>query len=327
MFVGIDGGGSKTLFLLCNSRGVQLASCTLPSSHYQQVGFDSYRSTLQQGLVQLCQQANCNLQDLEFITVGVPGYGESLADTQTLDAFAAEVLPCPYELLNDVKLAWAGALACRPGVCILSGTGSMAWAVDPAGNDLRCGGWGEKFGDEGSAYWLGLECCKLFSKMSDGRCQRGPLYHIIREQLGFQEDFELINYVYDMKEQRSELARMALYLHRAFEEGDPAAAEVFAQAARELGLLVKGILQSYPEPEGLSVSYNGGVFRAGPAFIQLLQNALKELGLAVALHPPRLSPVAGACLYSALRCSSLSGLDKQAFLATLSLQDTAKPGI
>ena len=321
MIIGIDGGGSKTQFLLCNLEGQELASLVRPSIHYHQVGFATYQSTIQRGIQSLCQASACKERELQFICIGVPGHGELAADTQQLEQLAAKILPCPYELLNDVKLAWAGALACQAGISILAGTGSMAYAIDERGQNLRSGGWGQVFGDEGSAYWLGKEACRLFSKMADGRSEKGPLYDLMKERLGLSRDFDLIQYIYQMADQRKGIAGLASVLHQAYLAGDAAAWELFLRAAHELAEMVQALLPRYCGPRPVKVSYNGGVFRSGGAFIEELEQALKMQNCPVIVSSPKLSPVAGACLYSAQKL----GLDAASFYTTLSTQQTAKP--
>lgn len=53
-----------------------------------------------------------------------------------------------------------------------------------AGRRARTGGWGQVFGDEGSAHWIAVRGLAAFSKMSDGRAARGPLHQLLREHLG-----------------------------------------------------------------------------------------------------------------------------------------------
>ncbi len=69
-----------------------------------------------------------------------------------------------YEIANDAKVGWAGSLACKPGINIVSGTGSIAYGIDNNENSLRIGGWGPNIGDEGSAFWLGKKCFRNFFK-------------------------------------------------------------------------------------------------------------------------------------------------------------------
>lgn len=56
-----------------------------------------------------------------------------------------------YKCGNDSQAAWAGSLACQPGVNIVAGTGAIGFGVDANGNMARASGWGPFCGDEGSA--------------------------------------------------------------------------------------------------------------------------------------------------------------------------------
>ena len=85
---------------------------------------------------------------------------------------------------------WAGSLQCRDGISIVAGTGSICYG-ERNGKIARCGGWGELFSDEGSAYWMACRGLNLFSRMSDGRAVKGPLYEIVRERLKLTEDLDL----------------------------------------------------------------------------------------------------------------------------------------
>src|SRR2546430_4941765 len=68
-------------------------------------------------------------------------------------------------------------------------TGNMRGAA-------RAGGWGELFGDEGSAYWITREGLRLFSRMSDGRTPRGPLHAAMRRHFGLETDLDLCAAIY-----------------------------------------------------------------------------------------------------------------------------------
>ena len=60
-------------------------------------------------------------------------------------------------VLSDAQVALLGALGERPGLLLLSGTGSIVVGRDAAGRWARAGGFGPLLGDEGSAFWLGRE--------------------------------------------------------------------------------------------------------------------------------------------------------------------------
>src|SRR2546427_7012138 len=58
-------------------------------------------------------------------------------------------------VLADGEVALATAFGTGPGILVNAGTGSIAYARDPAGELHRAGGDGWQLGDEGGGYWLG----------------------------------------------------------------------------------------------------------------------------------------------------------------------------
>ncbi|PUU86195.1 MAG: BadF/BadG/BcrA/BcrD type ATPase, partial [Halanaerobium sp.] len=49
-YLGIDGGGSKTRYLLMDEKGNVLAKSRTESIHILQVGIDSFKNNLEEGL-------------------------------------------------------------------------------------------------------------------------------------------------------------------------------------------------------------------------------------------------------------------------------------
>jgi N-acetylglucosamine kinase-like BadF-type ATPase len=138
-----------------------------------------------------------------------------------------------YRCGNDMICSWAGSLACRDGVSVIAGTGSMAYG-EYAGRCARAGGWGELIGDEGSAYWLAREGMNLFSRMSDGRAARGPLYELVRARLGLDSDLDLCARVYGEREYARGLAQLRRW-SAAAQAGDGQANDICARCRRARG--------------------------------------------------------------------------------------------
>ncbi len=57
----------------------------------------------------------------------------------------------------------------------------------------RVGGWGELFGDEGSAYWIAAQGLNAFSRMSDGRLPKGPLHALMKKRLEVSGDLDVVS--------------------------------------------------------------------------------------------------------------------------------------
>ncbi|HSF07079.1 MAG TPA: BadF/BadG/BcrA/BcrD ATPase family protein [Methylomirabilota bacterium] len=98
---------------------------------------------------------------------GVWTAGERRALARRLGNFARRVV-----VLSDAQAAHLGALGERPGVLILSGTGSIVIGRNPGGRWARAGGLGPLLGDEGSAFWLGQQWLRITSRGEDFRPAR-----------------------------------------------------------------------------------------------------------------------------------------------------------
>ncbi len=111
---------------------------------------------------------------------GLPGgYGENLEHARHQEAMVGELVGGrDYQCVNDVEVGWAGSLACKPGLHMVAGTGSIGFGRDPQGCTARCGGgWGGEFiGDEGSAHWLGRKLLQLFFQAGRPSFRKKQLY-------------------------------------------------------------------------------------------------------------------------------------------------------
>jgi N-acetylglucosamine kinase-like BadF-type ATPase len=325
IYLGVDGGGTKTDFLLIDESGRVLASHRAGSAYYLETGIEALETMLVSGIQETLRKARVPASALAFAFIGLPAHGEDSALLPRLDRVAESVLPAAsHRCGNDMVCGWAGALAGRDGINLVAGTGSIAYG-EYAGRRARAGGWGELFSDEGSAYWVARESLSLFSRMSDGRIPKGPLYAMIRERFVLRGDLDLCAAVYGPPPlARSELAGLAPLLGRAAAAGDVHAQGVLAAAARELAAMVHAVRESLGPPPGesLRVSYSGGMFQFGELLLAPLRSAL-----AAGAHPyefvePQLGPGAGAALYAA----RLSGTPLAATaVATLAQHHAAVP--
>jgi len=301
-YLGIDGGGSKTAFLLIDDSGQVLGSHTEGPAYYLQIGWDAMRAMLARGIQATLAQAALAPEALTFAFLGLPAYGEDSRLLAALDTVASPLLPAArYRCDCDAVCGWAGALAGADGINIIAGTGSMAYG-QYQGRAARAGGWGELFSDEGSAYWIARQGLTLFSRMSDGRAARGPLYEILRAHFKLQSDLDLCAAIYDQAQvQRSHLAALAPLMAQAARAGDASASALFVDATDELVRMVDAVRSQLEvaSQTTLTVSYSGGLFQQRDLLLPQLQAQLATGNRRYRLAAPRLSPVAGAALYAA----------------------------
>jgi N-acetylglucosamine kinase-like BadF-type ATPase len=301
-YLGVDGGGSKTAFMLIDESGQVLASHTEGPAYYLEIGWDELRSMLERGIRNTLERAALAPSRLDFAFLGLPAYGEDSRLLAQFDAVPAPPLaPGRYRCGNDAACGWAGALACEDGINLIAGTGSIGYG-EYQGRTARGGGWGELFSDEGSAYWLARESLNVFSRMSDGRVERGPWYEMVRQHFGLQSDLDLCAAIYgDGAAGRSRIATLAPLVSRAAHAGDVQIAALFYRAAYELARIVHAVHDRLEIPRGIdvNVSYSGGMFSERELLLEPFLAELSRDTRQYRAAAPRFSPAAGAALYAA----------------------------
>jgi N-acetylglucosamine kinase-like BadF-type ATPase len=140
--LGIDLGGTWLRAEACGERGRSLGRLRLPAVPWRR---------LPETMPALLRRLR--LPALDRLTVGARGVWtprDRAEARKRLRAFAASV-----RVVSDLELGRAAAFAGGPGVLVVAGTGSAAFAMDEAGRQARAGGLGPLLGDEGSGFWLG----------------------------------------------------------------------------------------------------------------------------------------------------------------------------
>ncbi|WP_432543299.1 N-acetylglucosamine kinase [Kineococcus sp. SYSU DK002] len=304
-YLGMDGGGTKTAFVLVDADGAVVARDQQPSCYYfGRDGLAPVERIVADGVAAVT--AGIDADDLGFAFFAFPGYGEFSADVPALDALPEKVLGHRrYVCGNDMVSGWAGSLGGRDGVNVVAGTGSIAYG-ERDGRSHRAGGWGELFGDEGSAHWVAVRGLNAFSRMADGRAPRTALHDTVRAALGVASDLDVISVVLDhWQGRRTEVASLARAVTAAAADGDPTARGIVRDAAAELLLLVETTARAlgYRPGEDVPVSYSGGLFQA-PVVREEFVAALAASPLRPTLVEPRYDPGHGSALYALRRAAS-----------------------
>jgi N-acetylglucosamine kinase-like BadF-type ATPase len=298
MFLGVDGGGTKTAFCLVDHDGRVVAEARTASVYYLSEGLQIVEPLLAEGIGAVCGAGGISVSDITYAFFGLPAYGEISADLPELDALPGRVLgTANYRCGNDMICGWAGSLGAVDGINVVAGTGSIAYGEND-GRQWRGGGWSELFGDEGSGYWVAIQGLNAFSRMVDGRLPAGPLVAEMRQALGLAADFDAIDVVVNQWHgDRGKVATLSKVVARAAEAGDPVATGVLREAGRELALLVDvgRTALEFDAAQRVPVSYSGGMFGSA----QVLSSFRDALSVEYDLREPLLEPHIGAALYAA----------------------------
>jgi N-acetylglucosamine kinase-like BadF-type ATPase len=153
-YLGIDGGGSKTTFLVVDDHDREIVRIQTGPSNWLSVGGDAAAKAIRDGVEQL-KTASPDVVCGGFAGAGRP---EGLAFYRSV---LEPLLPkARVRVESDAAIAFAGAIGVKPGVLLIAGTGSIAIGRKVDGSMIRVGGWGPHFGDEGGGFWIGREAVR-----------------------------------------------------------------------------------------------------------------------------------------------------------------------
>ncbi|HUD28014.1 MAG TPA: BadF/BadG/BcrA/BcrD ATPase family protein [Novosphingobium sp.] len=318
IFLGVDGGGTKTEFVCIDGDGTVIARAVTGTTYHLQVGLDEAVRRLEQGIGEVCAALGIAPAAIDHAFFGLPAFGEDGTVDPLLEAACGRLLGHDrYACGNDMVCGWAGSLGCEDGINIVAGTGSIGYG-ERQGLSARVGGWGEVFSDEGSAYWIAVQGLALFSRMSDGRAARGILHQRITDALSLQHDLEVCERIMGPgRMSRSEIAGLAAVVSAAASDGDRAAAAILDAAAHELAAIALALRErlGFPADQRVPISWSGGVLSQEPMvripFLAALERHGFECveprhppGHGAALYARKLASRAGASAYSAATPSS-----------------------
>lgn len=295
IWIGVDGGGTKTKFLAVNESGERLASYITGGTYYHLDGIETVCARLVEGI-----SAVKGNNEILGICFGMPGFGESgVSDDEAVEKVRLSLAPYNLYVVNDVEAGWAGSLALSPGVNIVAGTGSIAYGRNQDDISARSGGWMEFFSDEGSGYWLGRKTLELFAKQSDGRLPKDKLYELLKAYLNLHDDNEMNSLVRDIyAPSREKTASLQRILFNAAKAGDRSAIKLYEEAGQELALIADAVIRKLEFSSTPTLSYSGGVFETGDLILKPFRSSMK---MQATLTMPALEPVEGAVLLSVER--------------------------
>ena len=171
LFLGIDGGGTKTDCAVGDEHSV-LGRATGASSKLARVGEERARDHLRSTIEQACAAAGVKPADLRRTCIGIAGAAnpETAAAVRRL---LAEMVKGEIEVVGDMVIALEAAFDGEAGVIVIAGTGSIAYGRNQRGETARAGGWGPVVSDEGSGDWIGRAAVSLALRAHDsGRSTR-----------------------------------------------------------------------------------------------------------------------------------------------------------
>ncbi|HAI21716.1 MAG TPA: ATPase [Clostridiales bacterium UBA8153] len=292
--VGVDGGGSKTACLAVEWNGRAAGYAVGGPSNYHGIGAAAAGQVLRATIAQALASSGALPGEVGALCAGLAGCDRA-DDRATVESMLAPLACRRMPLVvNDARVALAGAFGSAPGVVVISGTGSIVMGQH-GGRIERAGGWGPLLGDEGSGYDVGRRGAVAALRAYDGRGPGTLLVDLYRQYL--EGDLDLLIPLVYRPITPADMGRLARLVGEAAGAKDPVALGILEASAGELALGVHAVARrlGLDRPAVVAV---GGLFRELPALRQLVA---ARLGYSH-LEWPRYAPVVGAVALAAGCC-------------------------
>jgi N-acetylglucosamine kinase-like BadF-type ATPase len=227
---------------------------------------------------------------LAAVCAGVAGVDRP-AVSRPLLAWLRRAIPARHHLLaTDAAIALHAALGSAPGMIVVSGTGSIAYARNHRGKILRAGGWGASFDDPGSGYDLGRKAIMAALRHFDGRGERTVLTARICRALKLTDITQVVLKNLDPQQ----VAALFPLVLEAARQGDRVARRLCAQAARDLAQLALALAPRLGRRGRLPIVCAGGVFRSSSTLRRSFARYLHQRMPAAHVRLLQRGPVEGA---------------------------------
>ena len=296
LFLGLDGGGSKTAALLVDDAGHVRGCGQAGGSNYHSVGMEralaSVREALETALNGQTPDAAC------FCMAGA----DLPHDFDNLSAQLAELqLGCSFTLRNDVLGALRAGSRFPYGAAVVCGTSFNAAGISRDGQEFRLPALGPISGDVAGARRLATRAVGEAFRSWDGRGEATLLVPMILQALDA-PDFETVASRWGQNQISDEqLKNLAPLVFEASEAGDMVAWQMVYDQGVELGTAANAVLRKVDLREtDCDVVLGGSVFYGkGSLLMDTVHAVIHKFAPAVTIKRLDVPPVVGAVLLAA----------------------------
>ncbi|MFP5245330.1 MAG: BadF/BadG/BcrA/BcrD ATPase family protein [Thermoanaerobaculia bacterium] len=296
-FIGVDGGATKTAALVIDENGKQLGRGLAGGSNHLRVGLEAATRNVERAVNIALVEAGIAIRDVEYAYCGIAGADHPVHRERVIDALRIFFPRGNFIVDTDARVALTGAVGFKQGIVIISGTGSVSFGRNDAGEEARSGGWGPTLGDEGSGYWIAREGLSAIVRAFDGRGFATSMTDLLCDEYGMCEPAELPKFVYAATTHVDDIARYGKLVIHAAQAGDDVAREILARGGSELAECVLAIARKlHMTDTEFPVAYVGGAFHAGDLLLNPMRLRIQRDAPGATLAPPEHTPVEGAAM-------------------------------
>jgi glucosamine kinase len=297
LFLGIDGGGTRTRAFLTDAGGRRSAWGESGPSNPNHASAEEVRTNLERAILGAFHQLEVGLSDCVSVFLGMAGVTTEPGREEMRRLLQGCGLGhTTIGVDHDIRIALAGGLAGQPGIALIVGTGSSCYGRTADGRSWQTGGWEALISDEGSGYYLGREAISAAARMADGRQPESPLQARVFGWLGITRIADVLPRIHDQALSRSEIAAFAPQVIALAESGDAAAQDILDRGAQLLAEMVIANHRRLPTGPHPDVVITGGLGTARTRYRLKIEEAIRHDQPCARIWSPQLAPAVGGAL-------------------------------
>ena len=282
VYLGVDGGGSKTRAVVVAANGSLLGEGLAGSSNHHFCGIDAAAAALRAAV----DEAMSPDMTIAGAAIGLSGV-DVASDRRLWEPHLAD-LASSVTIMNDAELLLT-ALPEGWGIACVAGTGAIAVGRSAPGTTARASGWGHLIGDEGGGYDLGRRALRAAVRAADGRGAPTQLLAAVLHHWHLTDPEELIAALYYDIPPRIKPADSAPLVFAAADDGDAVALDLLDQAAAELADAICAVATRLGMAQSLPLALGGSLLlrqeRLRESVIKRLAATFAEVSVVLVTDP------------------------------------------
>jgi N-acetylglucosamine kinase-like BadF-type ATPase len=268
LVVGVDAGGSTTRAAV-GVDGALVRSAEGPGANASVIGVDDAADAILTTIRRVLERDRP-----AAIVIGAAGAGRAGVADALRDLVASAYGESRVVVADDTSIALRGAIAAGPGIVLIAGTGSCAYA-EHGDLRVRVGGLGYFAGDEGSAFAIGMAAVRAYGRVLDGRAREDETTALVARALDAPDRDAYLAALYDRPPLPATIAALAPSIVAFAGKGNRVAGKIVQAAALELGDLVKSAAtQTRLVDTSPAVALCGGLLRENSMLTFLLETRI-----------------------------------------------------
>lgn len=297
LYLGVDGGGTKTQIALMNEALEVVGEGFSGPSNPLRVGVETAVSNIVQAVHEACDAGGVSRGDIAAATLGLAGVRRADLRQRVRDSFIQRLRIRKVEVITDAEIALYGTTLGKPGLVVIAGTGSICLGKNEKGELAISGGWGPLAGDEGGGVGIAQTALHSVAKASDGRGIATKLSERASEYFRASGPENLIVAIYSPQIDNSRIAGFARLVVETAQEGDAVASTILQEAGYELGIAACAVVEKLRlEEKKIPIGCVGSVFKAGELLTKPMIEMIHSIAPRAFLTEPLMPPAHAAAL-------------------------------